>query len=72
MHFETHRYCKNNFSLKLVSELPVSKIIEGFSTNAHGIDAITLDMILLTIPRTLGVVTSIVNQLMQTGIFTNV
>jgi hypothetical protein len=67
--FNTNRFSPSIFTLKTVSEETVSKIIKCIKTNAQGADGITLEMIVLTIPRTLSIITSIVNQSIKTGVF---
>ena len=71
-YLEYHRFNTSMFSIQPVTELMVSKIIANFTTNATGVDGISRDMILLTLPRTLGVITSIVNQSIRTGVFPDV
>lgn len=69
MHFETHRCSSNMLRLKPISKLTVSKIIQSFSTNAQDIDGIFLDMTLPTSLWTLRVITNIINQPLQSGVF---
>lgn len=57
------------FTLKPVSETVVSNIIRKIKTNAQGVDGITINMILLTLPRTLKAITAIVNRSIETGVF---
>lgn len=68
-YYEFHRYGSAVFSFKPVSEFTVLKIIKSISTNAQGIDGISLDMILLTLPHTLGLITAIVNESIESGTF---
>jgi hypothetical protein len=70
--FEYHRHGSSTFSLKSVDELTVSKLIMSIGTNAEGVDCITRDMILLTLPRTLKVITAIINRSLQSGIFPDI
>jgi hypothetical protein len=66
-YFSKNSFSDSVFSLKLVDETTIFNIIKKISTNAQGVDGITLDMILLTLPRTLNVITSIVNSSLQSG-----
>lgn len=68
-YFEFHRYCSTTFALKPVTEAMVTRIIRSIKTNAEGVDGISLDMLLMTLPRTLTIITAIVNQSIATGIF---
>ena len=70
--FETNRFSQAIFKLKSVDECTVSKIITDISTNALGVDGISRDMILLTLPRTIGVITAIINKSIQTGVFPDI
>ena len=65
----TNRFNSSTFQLKTVTETMVAKVINNISTNARGVDGITLDMILLTLPRTLGVITAMVNCSIRTAVF---
>lgn len=67
--FEFNRYSHSVFKLRPVSELVVSRIIRSISTNAQGDDGLNLNMILMTLPRTLGIITRIVNKSVATGVF---
>lgn len=60
-YFEYHRFNASEFQLKAVSEDIVANIIRGLSSNAEGIDQITLQMITLTLPDTLSFITKLVN-----------
>lgn len=67
-------YYKNHcsqfkFDLKPVTELEVAKTIRSIKTNAMGVDGISLDMVLLTLPATLGLITEIINQSIKTCTF---
>lgn len=64
-----NRFSSATFKLTPVNETIVAQIIRNITTNAQGVDGITLDMILLTLPRTLGVITAIANKSIQTGVF---
>lgn len=60
-YFEFHSHGPSVFSILPISDYEVSKIIKSFSTNATGIDSMSMDMILLTLPQTLTLITAIVN-----------
>lgn len=68
-YFEYHRFCPASFALSTVDEVTILKIITNITSNAQGVDGITRDMILLTLPRTLGVITAIVNRSIQSETF---
>lgn len=68
-HYWFNRFNKSTFSLKTVNQDTIVKIMKNFKTNAQGFDCITLDMLLLTMPRTLGIITSLINRSIQSGIF---
>lgn len=61
----------NNFQLQTVSEINVLNFLRGLKSNALGSDNISLDMLLMTLPRTLGIITSIINRSISTSTFPN-
>jgi hypothetical protein len=63
------RFCPAVFSLQPISEEAVGYIIKSIKTNAQGADRISLDMILLTLPYTLNIITILVNKSLETGVF---
>lgn len=67
--FEHHRYSAETFSLSPVSKDIVMAIIRGLKSNAQGVDGISLEMLLLTLPESLEAVTAIINSSIMTGIF---
>lgn len=69
MYFKNNRFCNASFQLKPVDEMTVLKIIMGITTNAEGMDGITRDMIILTLPRTLKIITDVVNLSLKSGVF---
>lgn len=71
-YFEHHRYNCSTFSIRTVEESHIAKIITNISSNAIGVDGISRDMILLTLPRTLKVITNLINKSIYTGIFPDV
>lgn len=68
-YYEFHRYSDAQFTLKPVTEFAVDKVIKSISTQAQGSDGISLDMLLMTLPRTLSTITAIVNQSIDLGVF---
>lgn len=66
-YYEYHRYNESIFKLEPVSEEMVANIIRGLSSNAEGVDHITLHMILLTLPNTLSTITKIINTSLLTS-----
>ncbi|XP_063831734.1 uncharacterized protein LOC135080943 [Ostrinia nubilalis] len=66
---KSSKYSTALFSLKPVTEAEVSSIIKTIKTNAQGVDGITRNMIMLTLPRTLSAITAIVNNSIKTGVF---
>lgn len=69
-YYEQHRYNTSlpPFKLSPVSELEVSGYIKAIKSNAIGSDGISRDMVLLTLPRTLSIITDIVNRSILTGV----
>jgi hypothetical protein len=72
MFFENNKFCDKSFKLKTVDDITISKIIMGITTNAEGLDGITRDMVILTLPRTLGFITAIVNLSIESGVFPDI
>lgn len=70
-YFQHHRQGKATFSLQPVSEDAVLKIINGLKSNARGSDEVSLDMLRLTLPQSLGAITAIINQSILDGVFPN-
>lgn len=68
-YYEHHRYGTGIFTLQPVSEFTILKIIESFKSNAQGIDGISLEMLLLTLPQSLPSITTIINKSLSSGIF---
>lgn len=68
-YFEHHRYGTGNFSLQPVSDYTVLKVLQRFKSNAQGIDGISLDMLLMTLPHSLSAITAIINRSITSGIF---
>lgn len=60
-YYEFHRHSNNSFSLKTVNENLVTKIFKSIKSKASGIDGINNDMVFLTLPHTLKLLTSIIN-----------
>lgn len=68
-YFEHHRFSNSIFKLTPVDENVIAKIIFGITSNAEGDDGITMNMILWTLPRTLSVITNIINTSFVTSTF---
>lgn len=71
-YFEYHRFSPAHFSFTPVDEASVLNIIMNITSNAEGVDGITRNMILLTLPRTLGVITSMINSSLRNGVFPDI
>lgn len=67
--YHTHKNYRYSFSLKPVSQDKVGKILLSLKSNAKGVDNITLDMILLTLPHTLPHITHIINTSLTSHVF---
>lgn len=61
------RFSHTQFNLEPVDEKTVFKIIRNITTNASGVDGISLNMLMLTLPQTLGVITAIINMSIRTS-----
>lgn len=68
-YFEWHRAVFAEFKLTPVLEQEIGKIILNIKSNAQGVDRISRDMVLLTLPHTLGIITNIINQSIATCTF---
>ncbi|KAL0831856.1 hypothetical protein ABMA28_001386 [Loxostege sticticalis] len=68
--YEHHRHEKSgSFSLHTVNEDLVLKTIRDLRSNAQGDDGLSLDMLLLTLPYSLGAITAIINRSILDGVF---
>lgn len=67
--FETSCFHDSTFRLEPVGEDLVLKIIKTLKSSALGDDGISLDMLLLTLPHTLGAITAIINKSISTSVF---
>ncbi|XP_026318090.1 uncharacterized protein LOC113228882 [Hyposmocoma kahamanoa] len=65
--FSRDRFGEALFKLDTVTEAAVATYILSVKSNAVGSDCISREMILLTLPRTLGVITNIINRSITTG-----
>ena len=72
LYFKSHRKVSTTFNLRPVSEMEVGKIILNLTSNAKGVDGISNDMVLLTLPTMLPVITSIINKSLFSNIFPTV
>ena len=70
-YFESQRHDNYSFKLKTTDEETVAKVIRSLRSNALGHDGISLDMLLLTLPHSLKVITAIVNTSIVTSTFPN-
>lgn len=70
-YFESNKFCSASFELKAVDEAIVGRVIKSLKSNAQGDDGITLDMLILTLPHTLPVITAIINTSILTSTFPN-
>lgn len=59
----------NTFDLKPTSETEVFKIINSITTNSTGLDGLNIRMIKLTLPKTLPIITAIINKSIETNTF---
>ncbi|XP_052759373.1 uncharacterized protein LOC128202589 [Galleria mellonella] len=66
-YYEFHRYGTAGFRLQPVSESDVARYISAIKSNALGSDRVSRDMILLTLPRTLAIITNIINKSIVTS-----
>lgn len=68
-YYEYHTYSEAVFNINLVNCQQIIKIIKSFKSNAEGPDKINLKMLLMTLPETLEVITSIINTSISTSTF---
>ena len=68
-YFEFHRFGSAVFTLRCVDEVAVGKAILSINSNAQGIDGISKDMIILTLPHTLSYITALLNKSIATSTF---
>lgn len=59
----------NSFNIQQVNEIDILKILKSLKSNAVGLDGISLDMILSTLPYSLSAITAIMNRSIETGVF---
>ncbi|KAI8441229.1 hypothetical protein MSG28_014878 [Choristoneura fumiferana] len=71
-YFEFFRFSNNNFKMETVSIDKVTQIIKSLKTNAEGYDGINLNMIIMTLPYTLDIITKIINKSITTSIVPDV
>lgn len=70
--FESHRFSDASFSLHPVSTDQVLRYFGQLKSNAEGCDGITLDMLSLTLPHTVKVITDIVNKSIVSATFPDI
>ncbi|XP_052749329.1 uncharacterized protein LOC128200304 [Galleria mellonella] len=66
-YFEYHRYGDISLTLKPADESEIAKYLLSIKSNACGVDGIGRDMILQTLPRTLSIITAIINKSIVTS-----
>ncbi|CAG9137745.1 unnamed protein product [Plutella xylostella] len=67
--YESHKLGTSHFNLLTIHEEAVTKIINDLKSNARGADNIALNMIVLTLPRTLEIITFLINVSIKTSTF---
>ena len=67
--YEAHKHDEAVFTITPVEQSEVSRTISSLKSNAEGNDNITLDMIVMTLPHTLTVLTDIINRSIVTSTF---
>lgn len=67
--YEFGRFGDSEFSLQEVSQQAIAKVLGKIKSRAEGIDGINLDMFLLTLPYSLGLLTSIINSSIRSSTF---
>ncbi|CAB3228376.1 unnamed protein product [Arctia plantaginis] len=68
-YFKNSKLNENHFELKKISEKNVIEIINTIKTKAYGHDLVNIDMIRMTLPKTLETITSIINKSIETKVF---
>lgn len=68
-YFEYHRFKASVFHLQPVGEDVIANIVKGITSNAEGVDSINLQMLILTLPDTLSVITKMVNLSISSSTF---
>lgn len=68
-YYDMHKYGSAIFTLVTVDELEVLKTVRSLKSNAMGIDGISLDMLLLTLPTTLAYITTVINKSITSNTF---
>lgn len=66
------RHNSSCFALNTVDEATIAKAITSIKTNAEGIDAINMDLIIQTLPHSLKAITHIINKSIQSSRFPHV
>lgn len=67
-YYNTHRFKNSSLILSPICENDIYNLITKITSNAVGSDGISRDMVILTLPRTLKVLTDIINESIITGI----
>lgn len=68
-YFEFNRFGPGEFQLVPVQSDVVLRLLRGLKSNAQGSDYISLEMLMMTLPRSLTVITSIINRSIVTSTF---
>lgn len=61
-YYNTHRFKNASFDLKPICENDIYNFIIKITSNAVGSDGVSRDMVILTLPRTLKVITDLINE----------
>lgn len=69
--FRDNKFSSNVFTMDMCTSNDVLKIINNIKSNAFGYDTITVNMLKMTLPRTLDLVTFIINKSIHTNVFPN-
>lgn len=67
--YEFRRHSDSSLTLQPVTDSVISRVILSLSSNAQGVDGISLDMLLATMPFSLTTITEIVNKSITSSIF---
>lgn len=71
-YFMVNRASNFTFTLKTVDSSLIMRIVNNLKSNALGVDGISLDMLLLTLPTTLDTLNSIVNTSIESSTFPDI
>jgi hypothetical protein len=71
-YFEFHRYSQSVFQLEPIKTNDIIKIMRGLKSNAEGCDGINLNMLIMTLPHTLDIITDLINTSILTSSFPDI